>query len=368
MGKNSNLNENEIICINCGAKLKFAPGTNSLVCEYCGAENKIAVDLSKMTDAHKEFDFNSYLSNATDLDNQISIETIACNSCGAQISMDENTVIDDCSFCGATLENKSANEQRLIKPQALLPFNIKKKQGSDLFRNWLKKLWWAPNDLKKRVRDIDKLQGIYVPYWTYDSQTNSYYTGARGEHYYETESYTDSDGNSRQRQVQKTRWYNVSGRLSRFFNDVLVVASNSLPSKLFDRLAPWDLNALLPYDPKFMTGFRAEAYQIDLKEGFEIAKRKIYNAVRQDVINDIGGDEQRINSLNIDYSAITFKHVLLPIWISAYRYKDKVYRFVVNGRTGKVSGERPYSWVKITLAIITALAVAGGIYYITQNS
>ncbi len=364
--KTINLNGNEIICTNCGAKLQYEAGTENLICEFCGAENKIQIDTEKLQEAHHELDFYSFINNQEDFRDEITLQAVKCTSCGAETSVNENTVIDSCSFCGAALENKSAHEKRLIKPQALLPFNITKKEGNGLFNNWLKKLWWAPKDLKKIARIAEKLQGIYVPYWTYDSETNTNYSGARGEHYYETETYTDSDGKSQSREVQKTRWYNVSGRLSRFFDDILVMASRSLPQKYIDKLEPWDLDKLHPYDPKFMTGFRSEAYQIDLKEGFEIGKKKMENQISQDVKNDIGGDEQKIYKMNVLYSNITFKHLLLPIWISAYRYKDKVYRFMINGRTGKVSGERPYSWIKITLAILAGLAVGGGIYYYTQ--
>jgi hypothetical protein len=81
------------------------------------------------------------------------------------------------------------------------------------------------------------------------------------------------------------------------------------------------------------------------------------------VRQDIAGDEQRIGNLNTDYNAITFKHILLPIWISAYQYNGKIYRFIINGRTGKLEGERPYSWIKIALTIVAVVAIIGGLFY-----
>ncbi|MCK5535332.1 MAG: hypothetical protein KAI79_00820 [Bacteroidales bacterium] len=366
MENKNQLNSNEIACDNCGAKLIFKPGTESLTCEFCGAQNNIKIDQTKQKEAHKEIDLLEFISNKQDVSNEYTIQTVNCTTCGAKTSVDANVVSDSCSFCATPFVNTQAHDVRLIKPQGLLPFNINAKEGHEAFKNWIKKLWWAPNKLKKYAKLNEKLQGIYVPYWTFDADTSTNYSGARGEHYYETERYTDSDGKSQSREVQKTRWYNVSGRVSRFFDDVLVMASESLPQKYADKLEPWDLNNLVPYDPKFMSGFRSEAYQIDLESGLEVSKQKMEIVIKQDIRSDIGGDEQQINSFNTNHSNIKFKHILLPIWISAYRYQDKVYRFMINGRTGKVSGERPYSWIKITLAVLAGIAVGGTIYYFTE--
>jgi DNA-directed RNA polymerase subunit RPC12/RpoP len=364
--ENNQLTHNEIACKNCGAKLIFKPGTQQLTCEFCGTYNEIQIDYSKVKEAHEERDLVSFLKNKQDVSQEYTIQTIDCKACGAKTSVSANTVSDNCSFCGSPFENVQAHEIRLIKPQALLPFNIQSKEGHESFKKWIDKLWWAPNDLKKYARMSEKLQGVYIPYWTFDADTSSSYSGARGEHYYESESYTDNNGNKQTRQVQKTRWYNVSGRVSRFFDDVLVMASNSLPAKYADNLEPWDLNNLIPYDPKFMSGFRSEAYQVDLEAGLGISKEKMDVVIRQDIRMDIGGDEQRIYTVNTAHKEITFKHILLPIWISAYRYREKVYRFMINGRNGKVSGERPYSWIKITLAVLAGMAAAGAIYYFSE--
>ena len=143
------------------------------------------------------------------------------------------------------------------------------------------------------------------------------------------------------------------------FDDVLVNASKSLPEKLANELEPWDLHELKAFNEQFLTGFVTEQYQIDVKEGFEKAKVRMESVIRGTVNKSIGGDVQQITSLNTTYNDITFKHILLPIWLSAFRYSEKVYRFMINGRTGEVQGERPYSWMKITGAILGGLAVIG---------
>ncbi|MBQ3990582.1 MAG: hypothetical protein II630_07035, partial [Bacteroidales bacterium] len=211
----------------------------------------------------------------------------------------------------------------------------------------------------------EKLAGMYLPYWTYDAQTESDYRGLRGDDYTDTITVT-VNGKTETRTVVKTRWTPVSGHIGLFFDDVLIPASKTLNRKKMDELEPWDLENLVPYEEKFLSGFRTETYQTGLKEGYEDAKGIMEQGIRAEVCRDIGGDHQKITSLSIQFSDTTFKHTLLPIWISAYRFNAKVYRFIVNGRTGKVAGDRPWCWWKITLFVLAIIAVLVGIFYIYQ--
>jgi hypothetical protein len=251
---------------------------------------------------------------------------------------------------------------RHIKPKGLLPFALDEEAARDAMTDWLGGLWFAPNGLQAYARKGRKLTGIYVPYWTYDADTKSAYRGERGTIYYETRTVT-RNGKTETVRVQKIRWSPKSGRVARFFDDVLVLASRSLPKRFTDALEPWDLSALEPYRPEFLAGFRAEGYQVDLDEGFAEARAIMDRQIERDVKFDIGGDRQRIHRIDIDVSAVTFKHILLPVWMAAYKYRGKSYRFVVNGSTGRVQGERPWSAWKIAFAVILGLIVAAGIGY-----
>jgi hypothetical protein len=228
-------------------------------------------------------------------------------------------------------------------------------------KGWLGRLWFAPSNLRKYARAHKAMQGIYVPYWTYDAETRTSYSGQRGTIYYESRRVPVVVNGRRQmvtQQVAKIRWSPASGRVARAFDDVLVLGSKSLPKRFTDALAPWDLSALSAYEPRYLAGFRAEGYTVPVDEGYGEA-REIMNAViAGDVRRDIGGDQQRINRLDTEVGALTFKHVLLPVWLAAYRYGGKSFRFVVNGRTGSVDGERPYSAFKIALAVIAIVLVA----------
>ncbi len=355
---------NTIKCKDCGANLKFAPGAHSLKCEYCNANNVITVEKVEVI----ENDYNNYIESSSAADEKQNISTVKCSSCGASTTLPPNVTSCGCPYCDTPLIIAGATTKSIIKPKYLLPFKIERNNAKDEFVKWVNGLWFAPNKLKIYAQhSAEKLKGVYMPYWTYDSKTNSDYSGLRGDHYYVSESYKDSNGNTQTRQVQRTAWHPASGNVNNNFDDVLVCASNSLPKDLTQNLEPWDLPELIAYNDKFLAGFVTESYQTELKEGFEEAKQRMKPIIENTVRGHIGGDVQQIHSLSTNYNDITFKHILLPLWISAYKYNEKVFRFTVNARTGEVQGERPYSAVKIFFAVLTAVVVIGVAIYFFKN-
>lgn len=343
-------------CTGCGAKLSFAPGTRSLQCEYCGTTNAIAENDARI----EELDFDTYLTALEGKMEAAEAEEVKCDKCGAQQTLTGNLFAGFCTFCGAAIVSKSYASRR-IKPKSIVPFQVTKPRALESFRRWVKSLWLAPGDLKKYAQSDAGLTGVYLPYWTYDCRTASDYSGERGDDYYTTETYTtrNSAGESvtQTRQVKHTRWTPASGHVERFHDDVLVMATRTLPANITDSVMRFDLKALVPYQPEFVSGFQAEAYQVTLKEGFPVAKVSIDEAIRALIRRDIGGDQQRIGSVSTRYNEVKFKHVLLPVWISAYRYRDKAFRFLINGQTGEVSGESPKSWWKIAFLVLAILVV-----------
>ena len=168
----------------------------------------------------------------------------------------------------------------------------------------------------------------------------------------------------RTRQVRHTRWHPASGTVERWFDDLLVPATRSVPPERLAALEPWDLGELTQYEPAYLSGYKAQRYQVNLAEGFELAKQATRPAIDADVRRRIGGDEQRVSNVNTNYSAVTFKHLLLPVYVGAYRFQEKVYQVVVNGRTGEVQGERPYSVWKIALFVLFILFVLAVLFLV----
>lgn len=348
-------------CESCGADLTYAPGTTSLKCEYCGAEKQI--NSSSDTVNVEESDYMTFLNeHVSDTIERQTIHTVKCKACGASVTLKEHVTSDNCPFCGTTLLLQEAQDGSILKPRYILPFKITKNSAQNAFTEWCRKLWFAPNRMKQYGEHNDTLNGIYIPYWTYDSSATTSYSGERGDDHSEVR-FVTVNGRRERRTVVVTNWHPVSGVVNNSFDDILVLASNSLPRKYADELEPWDLVNLQEFNEQYLSGFRTEYYQIDLEQGFSIAKNVMKEKIEAAIKRDIGGNHQRINRMSTNYNSITFKHILLPIWISAYRYKDKVYRFLVNGRTGEVQGERPWSWIKLTLAGIVTAAVIASIYF-----
>lgn len=351
-------------CKQCGADYRFDPGQGRLICDHCNDETEIEGDgrpsLLRELDFHVAID--AELPHADMVDDVEEIRISKCPNCAAEVEFDATNHATECPFC-ATPVVTDTGTHRHIKPRGVLPFSLDENTARTAMSDWLGRLWFAPGGLRNYARKGRKMQGIYVPYWTFDADTKSRYSGERGTVYYETRTVT-RDGKRVQQRVQKTRWSHVSGRVARWFDDILVLASRSLPKRFTDALEPWDLSALEPYRPEYLAGFRAEGYAVELVEGYGEARQHMQRVIERDVKFDIGGDRQRIHDVDTSVRDVTFKHVLLPVWLAAYKYRGKTYRFVVNGRTGRVQGERPWSIWKITFAIITGITAAAIVGYV----
>jgi len=356
-------------CDTCGSDLRFEPGTDVLRCDHCGNEEIIEAAGSSAYPIAERAYLKALRKELPEMETA-EIRTISCGNCGAHVEFEPDSHAAECPFCATPVVTETGIK-RQIKPSALLPFGMPEHEARKHMTDWLGSLWFAPNGLQEYARKGRKMQGIYAPYWTYDADTKSRYSGQRGTIYYVTQQVmvrVDGKSKMQNKRVQKIRWTAVHGRVARFFDDVLVLGSKSLPKNYTDALAPWDLSELEPYHPEYLAGLRAEGYTVPLEDGFIEASEYMNRMISRDVRFDIGGDRQRIGDIDTNVSQQTFKHILLPIWLAAYKYRGKTYRFVVNGRSGTVQGERPFSTAKIAIAVIAGLCVAAVVgYFIALN-
>ncbi|MCE0507084.1 primosomal protein N' (replication factor Y) - superfamily II helicase [Roseivivax sp. GX 12232] len=355
------LEDHRFPCDQCGADLRFDPSSGDLACGHCGHRAALE-EAGPWGGGIRELDFEQAMRDLLPIQEMEVTRVSQCPNCGASVEFDPDAHAAECPFC-ATPVVKDTGENRHIKPRGLLPFALTEEAARAAMVAWLGRLWFAPNGVQDYARKGRRMQGIYVPYWTFDADTRSHYRGERGTVYYTTRQVM-RDGKMTTQRVQKVRWRAVSGRVARAFDDVLVLASGSLPKSHTEALPPWDLTRLEPYRPEFVAGFRAEAYTVDLDEGFAEARGQMDRQIRRDVKFDIGGDRQRVHQVETEVSEVTFKHILLPVWMAAYRFRGKSYRFVVNGQTGRVQGERPYSAWKIAAAVLTGAVLAAGLGYV----
>ena len=339
-------------CANCGAELKFKPGSHQLNCAYCGYEEFIEQSKSSF----EELELQHYLKVVGENAYTETIDLLHCKNCGANQHVEENFKSLDCVYCGEPLIREDIDKEGWILPGALVPFQLDAKKARLIFKNWVSRIWFAPNKLKRAALDPEGLHGLYIPYWTFDSNLSAAYQGQRGDYYYETKTVRTKSG-VQTRQVQKTRWSHASGTVNGFVDDILINASEKKRRDIPSQIAHWNLMELVVFNSKYLAGFVTEKYTISLKDGhhqsFQEAKHIAYNWIRR----DIGGDTQRINHADIKLSDETFKHILLPVYISSYKYNGKEYHFYINGQTGTLSGTRPYSFWKIFFLVLFIIVV-----------
>lgn len=353
-----NVTHTSFPCTQCGAFLVFKPGSNHLKCEYCGTENEIQNTVEEI----EELSFEHHAETEYEAAEKYEVKTVECKSCKAETTFNPLITSDSCSFCGTSIVLTDVQISYKLKPKSLLPFKINSEEGKKLFKTWLTSLWFAPSNLRK-IGNAQKLDGMYMPFWTYDSEVVTSYIGQRGEHYYVRKEITNSEGQRETVEERHTRWYPAVGEIQVNFDDILVPASESLPYNYLSKLEPWDLQELVPYNESYLSGFKTESYRVNLKQGFEDAKSIIEPEIEHQIRRDIGGDDQTIITSKSRYYNTTFKHILLPMWISAYKYNTKTYRFIVNARTGEVQGERPYSVGKIIGTILSGTATGCSFYF-----
>ena len=345
-------------CANCGGAVAFAPGKCALVCRYCEHAEPIEVPAG-FTIATYDLDAAlAQIPHGAAAEIASGGREVQCKQCGAR------TVVTDqatrCPFCDAPVVVELPESARQILPQSVLPFGVDEHTAGEAFARWMRSRWFAPSDLVKRAQK-QKLDGAYLPFWAYDATTETAYTGERGTDRSETRTTTDANGQQHTETVTVTDWWPVSGTVGLAFSNVLVSGSSTLPEAFVEKLEPWDVAALVPFDDRYLAGFVAERYAVDLQDAFGRAKERMEHRIRRAVESDIGGDHQRVHSMRVDYQEKRWKHALLPLWISAYAYKGKVYRVIVNARTGEIQGERPYSALKI---LLFALGIAAIIFAI----
>lgn len=344
--------ESKKACASCGAELKYKPGSHQIKCEYCGYEEFIEGSKSSF----EELELQHYLKVVGDNAYTETIDLLHCKNCGANQHSEENFKSLHCVYCGEPLIKEDIDREGWILPGALVPFQLDTKKAQGIFKNWVKGIWFAPNNLKRAALDPEGLHGLYIPHWTFDVKIRANYKGQRGEFYYETERIRTKNG-MRTRQVRKTRWHPASGSIQGFADDILINASEKKQREIPAGVSFWNLKELVGFNSKYLSGFVTEKYTISLKEGhhrsFQMAKDIAYNIIRR----DIGGDTQRIHHADIKLSDETFKHILLPIYISTYRFNGREYHFYVNGQSGQISGTRPYSFWKIFFLVLFIIAV-----------
>ncbi len=349
-------------CSGCGADLRWEPGVTALRCPWCGTVKEIAAPSGRVD----EKSVDAALRAPRDLGWGAERKLVICKRCAAHTTLDPHVSASSCPFCGTSAVVEAPPDLTVIRPEGLLPFRITRESALQSFRSWLKSLWLRPNDLKSKSR-MTGIQGAYIPFWTFDAATNSRWEAEAGYHYY-VQVPVRQNGRTEMRSEQRTRWEHASGELELFFDDVPVPASRGIDSALAKNIEPYPTADLTPYDPSYLSGFLAEENAIDLPEALEIAKERMRGEIRSTCAGRVPGDTHRNLEVETGFSALAYKNALLPIWIAAYDYHGKPYRYLVNGVTGKCTGTAPWSAVKIFFLVLTLLTIAVIVLWAMENA
>ena len=335
-------------CPNCGGVLDFDPATGMLKCPYCDSEFEIsALEGTPVNGMEADFLAAEHKDNC---DWGTATRTIICKSCGGETVYDANTLSSVCPYCGSNQVMETQSDT--IAPFGVCTFKIAQNAASDKFRKWLKKKIFCPSKAKKNCMP-DSFKGIYIPIWTFDTTTDTSYTAKYGI----DRTYTDSNGNTHTR----TDWYSVSGTHREFIDDHPVIATDRYDTNLIKKLLPFDTANNLTFNPVYLAGFAAEKYSVGLTDGWERAKAGINEILKKSIEREIKQNKHadRVDKLRMSttYHNIMYKYLLAPVWLSSFKYKNKIYNFMVNGESGKVSGKSPVSPLRVVIAVLIGLAI-----------
>ena len=354
-------------CPACGAKANWDPGRQALTCPYCGTE--APVELDQDTGKVREIPLAKALREIPESQRGWEAErrTVKCQSCQAVMVFEPDRAGQNCNFCGSPALVPYEETKSPLRPQSLLPFKVTQTQVRESIRKWYASKWFAPGKLKTKGL-VDTIQGVYLPYWTFDAQAECDWAADAGYYYYTTESYRGSDGKLHTRQVRHVRWEPRHGHVSHFFDDEPVPGTRGVHTKLLRKVEPFPTQELIPYDKAYLAGFVVEHYQVVLIDAARQARESMEAQLRQMCVSQIPGDTHRNLRTQSQYSGETFKHLLAPVWLLTYDYGRKNYQVVVNGYTGKMDGEYPKSVWKILLVVLLALIVVAILVWLRAGS
>jgi len=354
-------------CANCGAQAEWNPSKQLLVCPFCGAATPFTVDPE--SGALVENDLAKALRELPDEARGWLTEkrTVQCQSCKAVSVFDPERVGQNCQFCGSPSLVAYNEIKAPIRPQSLLPFKISESQVREQIRHWYASKWLAPGKLKNRAL-VDRVRGVYIPYWTFDAQAVCPWQAFSVNYYSTTESYRDNQGRTQTRQVRHVRWEPASGVVEHFFDDEPVSGTHGVSHALLRQIEPFATKELVAYDTAFLSGFIVEHYQVVLVEAAQTSQDSMVTQLREMCVQQIPGDTYRNLEMSPTFSAQTFKHVLVPIWLLSYLYGTRTFQVVVNGYDGRMAGQYPMSPWKIALLVLLAIIAFMIFVMLSQNN
>lgn len=341
-----------IKCPDCGSNMVFDPTKQDLFCEHCGR-----VESFEKNREIKEIDIEKGFLEARTWDEEACV--FSCENCGAKVVLGKSETANVCPFCGTARVIKT-EELAGIRPNVVFPFLKSIEQASYACINWVRRKFFAPRKFKKTATP-HSIKGVYIPTFTFDSKTCSTYFGRIGKRHVRTV----GSGKNRRTETYIV-WRNISGTHNSFFDDVSITAGNKLEQKKLDKILPFNQKSACVYEDKYLYGFMAYHYEKDIKQCWGEAKVRIDSLLRAQILSRYVYDVVDYLNVSTVHQGVTYKYVMLPVYMGIFRHKNKNYNFYVNGSTGKVIGKTPVSPIKVgVLTLIIAGLIALGVWLFT---
>jgi ribosomal protein S27AE len=334
-------------CPRCGGKMVFSAAKGQLTCVYCGYieeghDNTVQPEdaLSSLTGkAEQPLDF--VMPTISGHRWAYSRQVVSCPQCGALSMLSPGDKALECPYCGSNQVVQTSPEQELIEPQLIGLMEINPDQVKSLAHRWLRKGLFSPDSLISSSVAMSLRPGYYS-FWTFDGAVEIHWSCELAE----------GSGDYKQ-------WFPTSGSTIRFFDDVLVPGSKLMQPREVMSLEPFDLKSLDTFKPECLAGWPAVLYDRSLSDAALIGRETVMKKIRPQLpgLIEVGREKRNINIGSSGWSGMTFKHILLPVWTGEYRFQGKTYRFLINGQTGKVTGEKSTDSVKVLLFILIGAAL-----------
>lgn len=341
-------------CRACGGQLVFDPTSGRLRCPSCGSMMDVAGGSGQIL-KHDLHQATQAIRAAAALPAGLEREVV-CQACGGKTAFTGTLTATRCPYCATPIQRDDLKDAPSRLPiDGVLPFRVDEKAARERIEKWINSRWFAPKEFKT-YREIGSFESVYLAYFNFDADTSARYSGRRGE------DYQVQVGHGENRRTEtRTNWYPVSGHVNRNFRDVPAWANNGLHEGRVQQLEPWPLHEAVPYSPEYVAGHLGRTYDLDADETFGARVRTGMERQIDDTIRrDIGGDRQEISHRDISWHSIAFAHLLLPVWLLTVTYQGKPFQVLMNGVTGEVQGERPWSKIKLAL-LITAIVIVVGL-------
>jgi DNA-directed RNA polymerase subunit RPC12/RpoP len=346
-------------CPSCGGQFVFNITKQKLVCPHCGNSADIVENAGKVVaerDFHSEMRQFRALAATRNAPSLAGDKEVVCQNCGGHTTFSGTLTATRCPYCATPIQRDDVHEAPArLAVDGILPFQVDERRARELVERWVSKRWFSPSEFKK-YKTTGSFNSVYAAYFTFDAQPFSSYTGRRGEDYTVTVGSGDDE-----RTETRTNWYSVSGAVQNSFDDIAVFANDGFDRKHINALEPWPTGQARPFSAEYLAGHLCRTYDRDAEQTLPEAQQKMSAVIEQSVRRDIGGDRQEVHSISTDWRGLTFKHLLLPIWLLTVIYQQRPFQVCINGITGEVQGQRPWSKAKIIAAVLVALAVIIGI-------